>query len=105
LYSSPSYYVLPCAATLIGVQIFFSHGTLAGSAETSSIYLRNSTAGSDLLLSNAVVNNTWTQQIAVTGLNQDYAAGTKLQGKWIAPTWAGADPTGVCYEIVLLFAT
>jgi hypothetical protein len=72
----------------------------AGSAETSSIYLRlNNTT--DTLLSNALTTNAqWATGVA---LSVAVTAGNYVEIKWVTPAWA-TNPTGLYINVQLFIA-
>lgn len=81
---------IPKAGTIIAAYITFINSAGAGSAETSSVYIRLN-ATSDTLISSSVVNNTAPVVpfvVSNTGLSIAVAAGDFIEIKWVAPTWA-----------------
>lgn len=83
---------MPRACTITSFYGTFLNGGL-GTAETSSVHIMvdNTTAH---LVSDAVVNNTTCAYFSNTALAIPVAAGSYIEVRWTAPTWA-TNPTSV----------
>jgi hypothetical protein len=76
---------VPKGGTITSAYVFFTQA--AGSAETSSVFIRlNNTT--DTLISAAVVNNATQTFASGTGLGITVVAGDYIEFKWVTPTWA-----------------
>ncbi len=81
----------PRGGTIRAVRVIFNQ--VAGSAETSSIYLRvNDTT--DYLISSGVVNDQTINTVLNSGLAIPITTNDFVEIKWITPTWV-TNPTSV----------
>lgn len=88
---------IPANCKITGAYFVFSQN--AGSAETSSLYIRvNDTT--DYLVSSSVVNNATTAVASNTSLSISLSAGSYIEMKWITPAWA-TNPTLVSISGIL----
>jgi len=84
---------MPAPGTIKKIYGWF-YNTVSGDAATSSMYLRvNNTT--DYLISAAVINNALTTTFDGTGLTIPIVEGDYVEIKWVCPTWATTNPTGV----------
>lgn len=74
-----------------GASVHFTE--VAGSSETSSIYVRVN-GGTDALISDALVNDSAYTGVTNIAMNQAVTAGQSIQIKWVTPTWA-TNPAGL----------
>ena len=90
---------VPIAGTVTGAEILFVPVGVAGTTETSTLYVRKNNS-TDTTLSTTIALNT-TYHETVTGLSLSVSAGDYLTGKWTTPTWA-TNPTDVFVFVKLV---
>lgn len=90
----------PKAITIVGARVVFFN-TVAGSNETSTIYIRvNNTT--DTAISNAVTNDAATTTFLNSGLSISVGTADYVEIKWTTPTWVTTNPTGVSWRVDLI---
>ncbi len=93
--------IVPTNCTLTKAYVYFFQ--TAGSAETSTVYVRvNDTT--DTAISAAVVNNASETAASNSAMSVTLSAGDFLEVKWVTPTWT-TNPTSVAATTVLEFKT
>lgn len=88
---------IPKAGTI--KTIFITFNQTAGSAETSTIYVRlNNTT--DTIVSSSVINNATSTTISNTALAISVIAGDYIEIKWITPVWA-TNPLNLAVDVII----
>lgn len=91
----------PVAGTI--TKIYGQFNQTAGSNETSSLSIRHNNT-TDILVSDAIVNNAAITTFSKTDMSQAVAAGDYIELKWVTPTWV-TNPGGVVLTATVWVST